>query len=145
MDIKMDIVSILKNDECLNSLIVKVSRDLKEDVEWIKSQVFYDIYDIYNEDLEKDYEKVKKKYIVEIIEKKLLGWNHKDFKQNTIKQQEHDDYLLNPFEVEEGVVQCPRCQSFKVYSYSIQLRAADEPMTTMAECTQCKLAWSQNG
>lgn len=139
----MDIVSILKNDEELNSIIIKVSGDLNEDVEWIKSQVFYDIYNELEDP--KDYEKIKQKYISETIEKKLLGWNHEEFKKNKIKQQEHDDYLLNPFEVEEGVVQCPRCQSFKVYSYSIQLRAADEPMTTMAECTQCKLKWSQNG
>lgn len=141
---------MLKSDENLNALIVKVSEELKEDVEWIKSQVFYDIYNTVEDlkeecDDKKEYENVKQKYITSVIEKRLLGWNHEDFKKHRVKQQEHDDYLLNPFEVEEGVVQCPRCQSFKVYSYSIQLRAADEPMTTMAECTQCKLKWSQNG
>jgi len=125
------------DSKTLCSLILEVSKDLNEDVEWIRSQVYYDICDLDVKEIET--------YVREVIDKRLLGWSHAMFKKIKDKQQEHDEYLLNPFEVEEGVVQCPKCSSFKVYSYSMQLRAADEPMTTMAECTQCKLKWSQNG
>jgi len=134
----------LKNDHELNMLITQVSKELNEDEEWIKSQVYYDLYEELEEVNFQNYKKIRDRYIEEIINNKCLGWYHKTFKYLALKQKEHDEYLLNPFEVEEGVVQCPKCLSYKVYSYSIQLRAADEPMTTMAECTKCKLKWSHN-
>lgn len=59
-------------------------------------------------------------------------------------QQEQDDYISNPPEVEEGVVECHKCGSRRVFSFSIQTRAPDEPMSTKAHCMECKSKWVQN-
>lgn len=60
------------------------------------------------------------------------------------KQREQDDYVFKPFEVEEGVVQCFKCKSFKVFSIAVQTRAADEAITTISQCTECNNKWSCN-
>jgi len=72
------------------------------------------------------------------------GFNHQDFASLKKQQQEQDDYISNPPEVEEGVVECNSCGSKKVYSVSIQTRASDEPMSTKAYCTICRNRWTQN-
>jgi DNA-directed RNA polymerase subunit M/transcription elongation factor TFIIS len=79
------------------------------------------------------------------LERGLVGWNHPIFAKLNQQQQEQDDYVKTPIEVEEGVLQCLKCGSKKVFSASIQTRAADEPMTTIASCTKCGTKWTQNG
>lgn len=117
--------------------VSELSVKMGEDEDWLMSQVYEDLEDFTDPD------KVEK-YIREVIMKEGLGWNHKTFKTFKKTQQEQDDYILNPFEAEEGVVQCKKCKSWKVYSISVQTRAADEPMTTVSQCTVCKTRWSQN-
>jgi DNA-directed RNA polymerase subunit M/transcription elongation factor TFIIS len=124
MDKYMEIIDNLLND--------------KEDKKWLKSQVYNDLADTTDE------EKIKT-YIEDVIKQGKLGWDHPSFSDVKQSQQEQDDYILNPFEAEEGVVECKKCGSSKVYSLSVQTRAADEPMTTMAQCTICKTRWSYNG
>ena len=124
MDKYMEIIDNLLND--------------KEDKKWFKSQVYNDLADTTDE------EKIKT-YIEDVIKQGQLGWDHASFSDVKQSQQEQDDYILNPFEAEEGVVECKKCGSSKVYSLSVQTRAADEPMTTMAQCTICKTRWSYNG
>jgi len=124
MDKYMEIIDNLLND--------------KEDKKWLKSQVYNDLADTTDE------EKIKT-YIEDVIKQGKLGWDHASFGDVKQSQQEQDDYILNPFEAEEGVVECKKCGSSKVYSLSVQTRAADEPMTTMAQCTICKTRWSYNG
>lgn len=86
-----------------------------------------------------------KDYIENVIKEGRLGFNHVSFDDLIKKEQEQDDYIRNPIEAEEGVVQCKKCGSYKVYSISIQTRAADEATTTMSQCTVCKNRWSYNG
>lgn len=62
--------------------------------------------------------------------------------KNLFKEQ--DDFLENPFEIEEGVIEC-RCGSKRVFSYSKQSRSADEPSTTYAECAECNAKWQYSG
>lgn len=72
------------------------------------------------------------------------GFNHPSFAELKRKTQEQDEYISNPPDVEEGVVECKKCGSKKVYSVSVQTRAADEPMSTRAFCVVCKARWTQN-
>jgi DNA-directed RNA polymerase subunit M/transcription elongation factor TFIIS len=129
------------NSELLQKRVLQhvseLSKEMQENEEWLMSQVYEDLEDFTDQD------KVEK-YIREVLIKGELGWNHKTFKTFKKTQQEQDDYILNPFEAEEGVVQCKKCKSWKVYSISVQTRAADEPMTTVSQCTVCKTRWSQN-
>ena len=79
--------------------------------------------------------KVPLKDILAGIVKKKVGWNHPYFSDITGRVDEHDNFIRDPFEVEEGVLQC-KCGSNRVFSYSKQCRGADEPMTTFAPvCT----------
>lgn len=85
-----------------------------------------------------------KKSILENLKNSNFGWNHHTFKVMKESLDEHDDFIENPFEVEEGVIEC-NCGSSRVYSYSKQCRGSDEPMTTFAQCMQCKNKWTYNG
>ncbi len=121
----------------ISTLLDKLSTEMGEDKEWLWSQVYDDLAGENSQAIET--------YIHTVVKKGKLGWNHPVFKTIKQSQQEQDDYILNPFEAEEGVVECKKCGSSKVFSVSVQTRAADEPMTTMAQCTICKTKWSYNG
>lgn len=122
----------------IDPLLDQLSSKMGEEKEWLLSQVYDDLVD------EED-PQVIETYIEDVIKQGKLGWEHASFSKIKQSQQEQDDYILNPFEAEEGVVECKKCGSSKVYSVSVQTRAADEPMTTMAQCTVCKTKWSYNG
>jgi len=112
-----------------------------EEKEWLLSQVYDDLAD----ERSREDPQVIESYIEDVIKQGKLGWEHASFSSIKHSQQEQDDYILNPFEAAEGVVECKKCGSSKVYSVSVQTRAADEPMTTVAQCTVCKTKWSYNG
>lgn len=78
------------------------------------------------------------------IKKKKIGWNHSCFEEIRIALQEQDDFVMNPFEIVEGALEC-RCGSKRVFSYSKQVRSADEPMSTFAQCMVCKSKWTYSG
>jgi DNA-directed RNA polymerase subunit M/transcription elongation factor TFIIS len=84
-------------------------------------------------------------FILPRLAENLYGFNHPSFAVLKNRQREQDDYISTPYEVEEGVIQCGKCSSFRVFSSSVQTRAADEPMTTVAYCVKCKNRWTQNG
>jgi DNA-directed RNA polymerase subunit M/transcription elongation factor TFIIS len=112
--------------------------DRSDFLEWVLCQI--------REDLGPNPQKATfERYVKDVIEKNRLGFNHQQFDTHLQKEKEQDDYVLNPFQAEEGVVECKKCGSSKVYSISVQTRAADEPMTTASVCTICKHNWSQNG
>ncbi len=72
------------------------------------------------------------------------AWCHTSFDTSSIQLTEQDDFIENPFEVEEGVLEC-KCGSKRVFSYSKQTRGADEPMTTFAICVSCNAKWTYSG
>ena len=85
-----------------------------------------------------------KKNVLSNLKKLKMGWNHYTFKTTKERLDEQDEFIENPFEVEEGVIEC-KCGSSRVYSYSKQCRGSDEPMTTFAQCMQCKNKWTYSG
>uniref|UniRef100_A0A6C0JMY1 TFIIS-type domain-containing protein n=1 Tax=viral metagenome TaxID=1070528 RepID=A0A6C0JMY1_9ZZZZ len=84
------------------------------------------------------------KALVKDIKKEMVGWNHPTFADIKNRIDEHDEFIINPFEVEEGVTTC-NCGSGRVFTYSKQCRGADEPMTTFAKCVKCKAQWTYSG
>ena len=72
-------------------------------------------------------------------------WKSFIYKNITEKIQEYDDYIVNPFEVVEGVLECQRCHSLKTWSVQKQIRSSDEPMTTFSMCVNCKFRWVYSG
>lgn len=73
-----------------------------------------------------------------------MGWDHEQYRDLQLKLEEYDDFIINPFEVEEGVTEC-RCGSKRVFTYQKQTRGADEPMTTFAKCMACNAQWTYSG
>lgn len=59
--------------------------------------------------------------------------------ENKIEIERHR--TINPPHVEEGVHQCKKCKSRKTYSYQLQTRSADEPMTNFVTCADCGNRW----
>ena len=83
-----------------------------------------------------------KNEVLNSIKKKQLGWKHTCFDEIRNSLQEQDDFVKNPFEIEEGALEC-RCGSKRVFSYSKQTRSCDEGMTFFITCLNCKNFWKQ--
>jgi DNA-directed RNA polymerase subunit M/transcription elongation factor TFIIS len=87
---------------------------------------------------------VKLPDILKNIKKGSVGWVHPTFITSANQIAEQDDFIEHPFEVEEGVIEC-KCGSKRVFSYSKQVRSADEPMSTFAHCVKCNKKWTYSG
>ena len=72
------------------------------------------------------------------------GWNHKSLETYRNREYEQDCFIVQPFEIVEGIVDC-KCGSKRVYSYSKQTRSGDESITTFNECLICKTKWVYSG
>lgn len=91
--------------------------------------------------------------IENMINNKKLYWGHSTFDEisNLIKEQ--NDFIKNPFEVEEGIFQCKAfdvktqkiCGSRRVYSYAKQDRSSDEGTSVYAQCMKCGCKWRERG
>lgn len=108
----------------------------EDEREWALLQVL--------EDTEGMDEKEFNSYKNNVIKKGRLCWNHSAYEKMMKKEREYDTYTQTPPEVEEGVLQCKKCKSKKVLSFQVQSRSADEPMTTVAKCSQCGIGWTEN-
>ena len=84
------------------------------------------------------------KNVINDIKKGMTEWNHPTFTDIKNMIEEHDEFIINPFEVEEGVTTC-NCGSNRVFTYQRQVRSCDEPMTTFAKCVKCKSQWTYSG
>lgn len=84
------------------------------------------------------------KILISEIKKEMILWEHPVFITIKNRIDEHDEFIVNPFEVEEGVTTC-HCGSERVFTYQKQTRGCDEPMTTFAKCVKCKANWSYSG
>jgi len=79
------------------------------------------------------------------LKKGKVGWKHPMYDKIDSLIQEHDDYIVKPFEVVDGVVECPKCSSMKTFSVQKQTRSSDEPMTTFSRCVKCGYDWVYSG
>jgi len=75
------------------------------------------------------------------IKKQKFGWNSDNFVENKNKIEEHDHFIMNPFQIDEGVMECGKCGSRKTYSYTKQTRSGDEATTVFAICCNCNNKW----
>ena len=71
-----------------------------------------------------------------------MNWDHDVFNELKLEEVEQDNFLIKPFEIEEGVTKCGNCGSERVYTYSLQCRGADEGSTTFATCCKCGSKWT---
>ena len=64
-----------------------------------------------------------------------------DYEEYRLKLKEHDGFLIKPFEVDEGVLECGKCGSNKTISYTKQTRSGDESTSVFALCYNCNNKW----
>ena len=69
-------------------------------------------------------------------------WDRPIFSKVKQSMKEQDQFLTNPYEIEEGVLQCGKCKSNRTLSYAKQVRSADEGTTIFAECIECGNRWN---
>ena len=91
-----------------------------------------------------DLEKNDIEVVVEKISKDQYYWGDNIYVETKEKIEEQDNFLVNPFEVEEGVLEC-RCGSRRVFSYAKQVRSCDEGTSVFATCVECKAQWVHSG
>ena len=84
-----------------------------------------------------------KKSIKECYKKLVAGgyaYGEKKFEKFRISQQEQDDFVTSPAEVEEGVLEC-KCGSKRTISFTLQTRSGDEGTSVWARCVECGNKW----
>jgi DNA-directed RNA polymerase subunit M/transcription elongation factor TFIIS len=88
-----------------------------------------------------------------LIKNNKFGWGHEQFNYVSNLINEQNDFIKNPFEVEEGIFQCKAfiketgkiCGSRRVYSYAKQDRSSDEGTSVYAQCMNCGCKWRERG
>ncbi len=68
---------------------------------------------------------------------------------NLLKQYSNNDIeneaiRSKPVDQPDGVFRCGKCKTYKTTYYQIQLRSADEPMSTFVTCMNCDNRWKFN-
>lgn len=86
-------------------------------------------------------DKVKLKDIIYRVKNKIIGINSDDFRDIQDKIKEEESFIIKPFEIDEGVLECGKCGSKKTYSYTKQTRSGDESTTVFAICCNCNNSW----
>jgi DNA-directed RNA polymerase subunit M/transcription elongation factor TFIIS len=127
--------TVLSNENNIN-ILDRYIFEQSTNEEMYKRYIFQTIGDV-----------IKKEKLSEIlgrIKKGKTGWRHPVFVNASNRIDEQDDFIEHPFEVEEGVIEC-KCGSKRVFSYSKQVRSADEPMSTFAHCVKCNKKWTYSG
>ena len=69
-----------------------------------------------------------------------IGFGSDYFKTVRETLDEQQNFIENPFEVDEGVMEC-KCGSRKTISFSKQIRSGDEGTTVFAKCVDCGATW----
>lgn len=80
--------------------------------------------------------------LIDDIEKNNFMYQNDRFDSIREKISEYDKFIIKPFEVDEGVLTCHKCNSNKTFSYTKQTRSGDEATTVFAVCTNCNARWT---
>ncbi len=120
---KLCLSLVIDNKQEINTIELVIFNNSKNDTEY--TQYIYQYYSnlLYN------------------IKQDNTGFDILLFEDLKKEEQEQDDFLNNPFEVSEGVIEC-KCGSKRVFSYQKQTRSIDEPITTFMTCICCKKNWT---
>jgi transcription elongation factor S-II len=109
--------------------------------EKLEDKYLLNIYQIIN-DIKKGN---KLKDLLNSLKNSKINWKHDFYNEIENEEVEQNNFIENPFEIEEGVLECNKCGSKRVFSYQKQSRSADEPMSTYATCVACKSKWIYSG
>ena len=126
----------LKNEQNINTLEKHINLKCSDSIDRYNLIIYQVVNDIKNG--------MKLNQILSNIKNDKILWNHTSLSEYIYEELEQDNFIIHPFEVQEGVLEC-KCGSKRVYSYSKQQRSCDESTSTHAECMQCKKKWVYSG
>lgn len=132
---KKTLSKVLKHEDNIN--IIEKNIFMNTNVEKFESEYKNIIYQICLDILNKK----KLNDILNDIKNKKIYWNNPCFENVANKVAEQNDFIVNPFNVEEGALKCNKCNSKRVLSYSRQVRSSDESTSVFAHCIGCKAKW----
>lgn len=135
---------VLNNSQNINIFeknIYEITEQNLNNDENLENKYLLNIYQIIN-DIKKGN---KLKDLLNSLRNNKINWKHDFYKEIENEEVEQNNFIENPFEIEEGVLECNKCGSKRVFSYQKQSRSADEPMSTYATCVACKSKWIYSG
>lgn len=88
------------------------------------------------------------------IKNNRLSWDAPEYDAVKARLQEHDDFLVNPFETKEGIVECRNCRDNPLYAdkpaewrktwaVTKQTRSGDEALSVFCRCANCGANWRE--
>jgi DNA-directed RNA polymerase subunit M/transcription elongation factor TFIIS len=146
--VNLNIVNKFEKDEGHNNEEHNqdINQSINEDINELREEKYIEDYNALIYEIVGDIVSgVNLKEMLNNLKTGIVGWKHPVFNDIRTKIEEHDEFIMNPFEVEEGALTCAKCGCNKTYSYSKQTRSADEPMSTFAQCLNCKAKWVYSG
>ena len=84
---------------------------------------------------------MKLNLILSNLKANVVGLDTSVFSEVRESIEEQQSFIENPFEVEEGVLEC-KCGSRRTISFSKQIRCGDEGTTVFAKCVDCGKTWN---
>lgn len=135
--IRKSLQSVLKVENNINTLSNKIYEISEGDENKCKNIVYQTITDINNGK--------KLQTILNELKKKDVLWKHPFLTDIIAEEVEQDNFIIQPFEIVEGITQCNKCGSKRVFSFTKQTRGGDESSTTFNECLNCRSKWSYSG
>lgn len=118
-----------------NNIISRYNED-----EEIKNNYNRAVYQIVGDILNKE----KLQDVLNSIKNSKLGWKHNAFIEWENQIDEQDRFIETPFIVEEGIIECKKCKSKRVFYYQRQVRSSDEGFSLFCFCQNCKAKWREN-
>lgn len=125
--------------------------NIEKNVEAIERNI-YDVSDNLDTYIELSYEilifiKARKGIEKNLISKTIENLKNGRYGKNSFfydtcrqEQNEEDAFIVKPFEVDEGVLECI-CGSRRTFSHPLQVKSGDEGTTIFAQCAECGNRW----
>jgi DNA-directed RNA polymerase subunit M/transcription elongation factor TFIIS len=80
---------------------------------------------------------------IDYLKNNKLLWLNPTFDNERKKVEEENDFMVCPYEISEGVLECGKCGCKKIFSFSKQTRSMDEPTTVFGLCSECGHKWHE--
>lgn len=80
----------------------------------------------------------------DVVRMHYTEMNHERWKDilEKFKNREHNTLLADTEQAYDGLLQCETCKGYNTRYVTMQLRSADEPMTTFVSCWTCMINWT---
>lgn len=119
----------------VDEIITYYSRQFQQSNRVVEKYILYELVAYIHEHQ-------SKQKISDILEKEIhnpsLFFHHSIYSDIKKILSEETEFLEKPIEVEDGVIQCSKCKSYKTVSYAKQTRASDEGTSVFVSCAVCK-------